>query len=272
MSQQQWQASVSKSGVQSAVVTPMGAERHVTTALLFLVAFSVCMWLDVKTGKDLLLAGGRAYLQLSAVGLGLKYIFTIDSSYPVFISVAIMMLIAAFTASRRARRVPRGFWVALASIAVATVTALSLLVGLQVVKLRPRFVIPIGGIVVGSSMTIAANTMTRLADDFTQRRGQLEAALALGASQWEASLPIIKRAVAVGFGPTIDYTKTVGLIQLPGSMTGMIMGGASPQEAVNLQIVITFLLLGALSLSTIVSALLAAPQFFGRPGQLLETR
>ncbi|CAI5467637.1 unnamed protein product [Closterium sp. Yama58-4] len=210
----------------------MGTERHLATAMLFLVALSVCLWLDVKTATDLLVSGTRAFVQLTAVGLGLKYIFTVDSAHPVFVAVAVMIVIAAYTASRRAKSVPRGFWVALVAVATGTVTALSLLVSLQVVRLRPRFVIPIGGIVVGSSMTIAANTMQRLADDFQQRRGQLEAALALGASQWEASLPLIKRAVAVGFGPTIDYTKTVGIIQLPGSMTGMIMGGASPQEAV----------------------------------------
>ncbi|CAI5463192.1 unnamed protein product, partial [Closterium sp. Yama58-4] len=249
----------------------MGTERHLATAMLFLVALSVCLWLDVKTAADLLVSGTRAFVQLTAVGLGLKYIFTVDSAHPVFVAVAVMIVIAAYTASQRAKSVPRGFWVALVAVATGTVTALSLLVVLQVVRLRPRFVIPIGGIVVGSSMTIAANTMQRLADDFQQRRGQLEAALALGASQWEASLPLIKRAVAVGFGPTIDYTKTVGIIQLPGSMTGMIMGGASPQEAVNLQITITFLLLGALSLSCIVSALLAAPQFFHSHAQLLET-
>ncbi|GJP48246.1 hypothetical protein CLOM_g7547 [Closterium sp. NIES-68] len=192
-SQAQWQAAISKSGVQSAAA-PMGTERHLATAMLFLVALSVCLWLDVKTATDLLVSGTRAFVQLTAVGLGLKYIFTIDSSHPVFVAVAVMVVIASYTASQRAKSVPRGFWVALVAVATGTVTALSLLVSLQVVRLRPRFVIPIGGIVVGSSMTIAANTMQRLADDFEQRRGQLEAALALGASQWEASLPLIKRA------------------------------------------------------------------------------
>ncbi|CAI7884153.1 unnamed protein product [Closterium sp. NIES-54] len=90
--------------------------------------------------------------------------------------------------------------------------------GLVVVPLRPGFVIPIAGLVVGGSMTIAANTMQRLADDFQQRRGEVEAALALGASQWQASLPLIRKAVAVGFGPTLDYIKTYGVIQLPGAM------------------------------------------------------
>ncbi|CAI5956260.1 unnamed protein product [Closterium sp. NIES-64] len=205
----------------------MGTERHLATAMLFLVALSVCLWLDVKTATDLLVSGTRAFVQLTAVGLGLKYIFTVDSAHPVFVAVAVMIVIAAYTASRRAKSVPRGFWVALVAVATGTVTALSLLVSLQVVRLRPRFVIPIGGIVVGSSMTIAANTMQRLADDFQQRRGSIGP----GRKPMEASLPLIKRAVAVDSAPTTDYTKTVGIIQLPGSMTGMIMGGASPQEA-----------------------------------------
>ena len=99
---------------------------------------------------------------------------------------------------------------------------------------------------------------------------QLEAALALGASQSEASLPLIKKAVQVGLGPSLDYTRTVGLVQLPGQLTGMIMGGVSPQEAVNLQIVLTMSFLGSLSLSTVVAALLSAPQFFSRSGQLRD--
>ncbi|GJP54241.1 hypothetical protein CLOM_g13352 [Closterium sp. NIES-68] len=248
----------------------VGHERHVAMIVMFVLALSICLWIDSSTAADLLVAGIRAAVQLSAVGFGLQYIFAIESTAVAYSGVAIMVLAAAHTASRRAKGVSGGFWVALLAVGTAVTSAFLLLTVLQVVRLWPRFVIPIGGIVVGSSMTIAANTMQRLADDFEQRRGQVEAALALGASQWQASLPLVRRALAVGFGPTLDYIKTYGVIQLPGAMVGMLMGGVPPQEAVYLQLTVTFFLLVPLALSTVVSAVFTARKFFSAPGQLAE--
>ncbi|CAI5528407.1 unnamed protein product [Closterium sp. Naga37s-1] len=248
----------------------VGYERHAATAVMFLLALSICLWIDSNTAADVLVAGIRAAAQLSAVGFGLKYIFAVESWEVAYCGVVIMVLAAAHTASKRAKRVAGGSWVALLAIGAAVTLAFSLLAALQVVPLRPGFVIPITGLVVGSSMTIAANTMQRLADDFQQRRGEVEAALALGASQWQASLPLIRKAVAVGFGPTLDYIKTYGVIQLPGAMVGMLMGGMPPQEAVNLQLTVTFFLLVPMALTTVVSAVLTARGFFPAPGQLIE--
>jgi putative ABC transport system permease protein len=120
-------------------------------------------------------------------------------------------------------------------------------------------------------MTVTALVMNRLRNDVKLQRPQIEAALALGATSRQAARGQLRRALATGMMPIIDNTKTVGLISLPGAMTGMILGGASPLEAVQLQIVVMYMLVGAAALSGLTAVFLTHPQFFTRAHQLLAS-
>ncbi|GJP48248.1 hypothetical protein CLOM_g7548 [Closterium sp. NIES-68] len=97
----------------------VGHERHVAMIVMFVLALSICLWIDSSTAADLLVAGIRAAVQLSAVGFGLQYIFAIESTAVAYSGVAIMVLAAAHTASRRAKGVSGGFWVALLAVGTA---------------------------------------------------------------------------------------------------------------------------------------------------------
>lgn len=97
---------------------------------------------------------------------------------------------------------------------------------------------------------------------------QIEASLALGATPWQASKKAVRRALAIGLGPSIDYIKTVGIITLPGAMTGMILGGSSPLDAVGIQIVILYLLTGATSFAALASVFVGLNSFFTTGFQL----
>ena len=122
--------------------------------------------------------------------------------------------------------------VATASVSAGALLTLGLLVLLNVFPFEPRFVIPIAGMVVGNSMVVTGLVMTRLRDDLRLQKARVEAALALGATRRQAANRQLRRALSTGMTPMIDNTKTVGLISLPGAMTGMILAGASPLEAV----------------------------------------
>lgn len=100
---------------------------------------------------------------------------------------------------------------------------------------------------------------------------QVETALALGATPRQATLQQVKRALVIALSPVLDNAKTVGLISLPGAMTGLIMGGASPLEAIQLQIVVMNMLIGASTVSSIMSTYLCWPAFFTKAFQL-ETK
>ncbi|KAJ6968486.1 hypothetical protein NC653_036457 [Populus alba x Populus x berolinensis] len=124
---------------------------------------------------------------------------------------------------------------------------------------------------VGNAMTVTGVAMKRLRDDIKVQMNLVETALALGATPRQATLQQVKRSLVIALSPVLDNAKTVGLISLPGAMTGLIMGGASPLEAIQLQIVVMNMLIGASTVSSIMSTYLCWPAFFTKAYQL-ETK
>lgn len=213
----------------------------------------------------------RAFLQLSVIGFVLEFIFTHDNSVWILMAYLFMVVVAGYTAGQRAKHVPRGKYVAGASILVGTAVTMVLLVLLKVFPFTPRYIIPIAGMMVGNSMTVTGVTMKRLRDDIRTQMSLVETALALGATPRQATLQQVKRSLVIALSPVLDNAKTVGLISLPGAMTGLIMGGASPTEAIQLQIVVMNMLIGASTISSIMSTYLCWPAFFTKAYQIQTT-
>lgn len=213
----------------------------------------------------------RSFLQLSVIGFVLQFIFNQDHAVWIILAYLFMVSVAGYTAGQRAKQVPRGKFVAGASILVGTAVTLVLLVVLNVFPFTPRYIIPVAGMMVGNAMTVTGVTMKRLRDDIKVQMNLVETALALGATPRQATLQQVKRALIIALSPVLDNAKTVGLISLPGAMTGLIMGGASPQEAIQLQIVVMNMLIGASTVSSIMSTYLCWPAFFTAAYQL-ETK
>ncbi|KAJ6750064.1 hypothetical protein OIU85_000671 [Salix viminalis] len=213
----------------------------------------------------------RAFLQLSVIGFVLQFIFSQNHAVWIIIAYIFMVSVAGYTAGQRAKHVPRGKWVAGASILAGTAVTLFLLVILNVFPFTPRYIIPVAGMMVGNAMTVTGITMKRLRDDIKVQMNLVETALALGATPRQATHQQVKRALVIALSPVLDNAKTVGLISLPGAMTGLIMGGASPLEAIQLQIVVMNMLIGASTVSSIMSTYLCWPAFFTKAYQL-ETK
>ncbi len=232
-------------------------------------AIGISRWQRVGLEKDMLVAVVRAFVQLIAIGYALEFIFSREGPFWILLLVAVMVSIAGYTAGKRGKQVPRSVLVATVSISVGAVLTLGLLVVLNVFPFEPRFVIPIAGMVVGNSMAVTALVMTRLRDDLKLQKAQIEAALALGATQRQAANRQMRRALTTGMTPIVDSTKTVGLISLPGAMTGMILAGASPLEAVQFQIIVMYMLVGAAAFSGLTATFLTYRQFFTPAHQLV---
>ncbi|OAY42590.1 protein ALUMINUM SENSITIVE 3 [Manihot esculenta] len=213
----------------------------------------------------------RAFIQLSVIGFVLQFIFNQDRSIWIILAYLFMVSVAGYTAGQRAKHVPRGKYVAGASILAGTAVTMFVLVILNVFPFTPRYIIPVAGMMVGNSMTVTGVTMKRLRDDIKVQMSLVETALALGATPRQATLQQVKRALVIALSPVLDNAKTVGLISLPGAMTGLIMGGASPLEAIQLQIVVMNMLIGASTVSSIMSTYLCWPAFF-TPAYQLETK
>jgi putative ABC transport system permease protein len=235
---------------------------------LVAVAVAVSRWQRAELESDIGISVIRSFLQLTAIGYLIKLIFEQDNLAFVIALITVMVVFGAITARRRARHVPRAFWPLLAALALAGGSTLVLVVALGVFEAEARFLVPVGGMVVGNSMTAAAVALNRLGDEVRASSGQIEATLALGATATQAMLPIIRRSLRSGMIPLIDATKTTGLIFFPGTMVGMLLAGAEPIDAVRLQLILLYTLLGSVALAALTSTALAYRNFFTPAHQL----
>jgi putative ABC transport system permease protein len=246
-----------------------GIERVILSIVFILIAAAVSRWQESDLEKDLLVATFRSFVQLIAIGYVLELVFESDSPPFTLMILLVMIAIAAYTTANRAKKTPHAQAIALLSIGIGSGLTLSLLVVLGVFPFAPQFIIPIGGMIIGNSMTTATLVITRLTSDFNDQRNMIESKLALGATSRQASLTQFQRTIKSAMTPIIDTTKTVGLIKLPGAMTGMILAGASPLEAVQLQIIVMYMLVGAATFTGLIAAYLTYRQFFTPMHQLV---
>ncbi len=236
--------------------------------IFVVVAIGVSRWQQADLEKDLAIATFRSFFQLILIGYALQLIFQQDHPALTLLFLVVMTTIAGRTTARRANKTPRAQTIALLSIGIGSALTLAVLIVLQVFAFVPRDVIPIGGMIIGNAMTTATLVMTRLSDDFRDQRNLIESKLALGATSRQASLGQFQRTLRNALVPIVDTTKTVGLIKLPGAMTGMILAGASPLEAVQLQMIVMYMLVGATTFTGLIAAYLTYRQFFTPAYQL----
>jgi len=241
-------------------------------AALALVAVAVVVSLYVRADleRDIGIAVVRSFIQLTAIGYVIQLIFDEDSLLLVFALIAVMVAFSTYTARSRAAKVPGATLPLALGLALAAVATLGLVVALGIFEPEARFLVPVGGMVVGNAMTASAVALNRLGDEFEDGRGRIEAALALGANAREAALPAVRRSLRSGTITLVDSTKTTGLIFFPGTMVGMLLAGADPIDAVRLQLILLYVLLGSVAISALVSTSLAYRGFFTSEHQLRE--
>ena len=246
-----------------------GIERVLLSVAFVVIAAAISRWQSSDLEKDLAIAAARSFIQLIAIGYALELVF--EMNYPIFTFAILLLMISigGRTSGARAKQTPNGVLVALLAIGIGSSLTIAILVLLGVFDFVPQDIIPIGGMIVGTSMTTATLVITRLSSDFHDQRDLIESKLALGATGRQASLYQFQRVISGAMTPIIDTTKTVGLIKLPGAMTGMILAGASPLEAVQLQIIVMYMLVGAATFTGLIAAWLTYRQFFSPAHQLV---
>ncbi len=237
---------------------------------LVALAAAISRWRGADLERDIALATVRSFVQLTLVGYAIKLIFDADTIWLVLALLAVMVLFGAITARARAGKVPEAFWPLLLALALAGATTLGLVVALGIFDPTPRYLVPVGGMVIGNAMTAAAVALDRLGDEMEDSRARIEATLALGATAREAAQPTVRRALRSGMIALVDSTKTTGLIFFPGTMVGMLLAGASPTDAVRLQLILLYALLGSVSISALAATALVYRNFFTPSAQLRE--
>jgi UDP-glucose/iron transport system permease protein len=224
--------------------------------ILVAVAVGLSFWQGLRLERDMLWATGRALVQLLAVGYVLKYIVEPDT--PIiwaWVWVVLMLLVASFTARRRAPEVPGIMSLTLGATAASAALSLFVVFGLGIYPVVGRAVVPIAGMMIGNSIGSIVVASRRILGELADRRPEVEARLALGQPWQEASKPFVRSALRTALTSQIESTKAVGLVFLPGAMTGLILAGADPVDAVLVQAAIMYLILGCVATNVVLIGL-----------------
>ena len=229
----------------------------------------------LRLERELAWGAVRAAAQLIAIGYLLRALFANERPGWVILALTVMLLVAAWTSARRIMRGPASralLLYALASIAAGAATAL-LPVFVFIVPPRPwfeaRYLVPIGGMMLSSSMNVVAQVLERLFASARAESATIEQLLALGATPQQALAPYTRAALRAAMIPTVNGLLTVGLVALPGMMTGQIVGGVAPEQAVRYQIVIMYQLVATTAISGALAARLARRLLFTPEAQLI---
>jgi putative ABC transport system permease protein len=220
------------------------------------VAVGLSLWQGLRLEKDMLWATGRALVQLLAVGYVLLYI--VDEDTPIvwaWVWVVLMLLVASFTVRRRAPEVPGIMRLTLGATSASAALSLFVVFGLGMYPVVGRAVVPIAGMMIGNSIGSIVVASRRILGELADRRPEVEARLALGQPWQEASKPFVRSALRTALTSQIENTKAVGLVFLPGAMTGLILAGADPVDAVLVQAALMYLILGCVATNVVIIGL-----------------
>ncbi|NLB53709.1 MAG: iron export ABC transporter permease subunit FetB [Syntrophomonadaceae bacterium] len=253
---------------------PISNWQLILSLVLVLITGLVSMLMKLGLFKSLLWGTFRAFIQLMLIGYLLTFIFELNNLLIIIAIILLMSFIASREATRRVTKI--AFNPSISSF--LTLTASTFLVGIIVVVLiiapepwySARIVIPIFGMILGNSMNAVALALDRMHSEIYAHIDQVEQMLAFGATPWEASRYYIRKAVEAGMTPTINSLMVVGLVSLPGMMTGQILAGMDPSEAVRYQFVVLIMIAAAVAIACLLIVSLTYKKMFNDDMALSE--
>jgi putative ABC transport system permease protein len=238
----------------------------VTVYSLLLMSIGLAHLLKARQSKDIFWSGLRMFVQLLVVGYVLHLVFALESALPVLLILIVMIGFAIQTIGARIQdKMPHFYRVVGTAILFGcggmTFFFCTLVIGLKP-WYDPRYLIPLAGMVIGNSMTGATLAVERLAAEFRERREEIEAALCLGSSVQLAAEPAVSSAFRAALIPSVNAMAAMGLVFLPGMMTGQILSGTEPLIAVKYQIAIMCVITGSVALTTFLILRLGYRSYF----------
>lgn len=262
--------------MQSEGAIPIDAWHLALSAVFVLAAGALSVALSLGIEKRLAIASLRTVVQLLLIGYVLQWVFALREPFLVLALLTLMIALASRAAVDRSTRRYRGVH----AIAFATLALTGLATTLGTTQLvirvdpwwRPQYVVPLLGMVLGNGLTGISLCLDDLLASFAEQRDKVEAELALGATRWEAARDPVRQSIRRGLIPMINAMSVVGIVSLPGMMTGQILEGADPLRAVRYQIVIMFMLAGATAFGCMLLALATYRRLFNARHQLRAER
>ncbi|MDE0583457.1 MULTISPECIES: ABC transporter permease [Planococcus] len=240
------------------------------TLIFVLIPLLLSKTLNLGLGRDMTVATIRSIIQLLAVGYVLKFVFDSESLLYIFLMVALMIVAATHNAQKKGAAIQGITWKIAVTLIFVEVLTQGILIGFNITPATAQYIIPISGMVIGNSMVLSILFLNRFTAEVEDHQDQTELILSLGGTPKQAIHRQLINSIKASMIPTIESQKTVGLVQLPGMMSGQIIAGADPIQAVQFQLLIMFLLLTTAAVTSVFLGYLSYPTLFNKRMQLLK--
>ncbi len=254
-------------------VLEIGPWQLLLALVFILAAGATSLYHGLRLEKDLLMGTVRTFLQLFILGYVLKFVFQLNSPWLVMAVLLFMTVFAArIIRSRIKEKQIAFFWPMMISMVISYALAAVLITGVIIGARpwwKPQYFIPLSGMLIGNSMNAVAISLDRLLGDLKERRQEVEMMLSLGADYHEAAGNMVRNAMRAGMIPAINSMMAVGVVFIPGMMTGQILAGADPLTAIRYQIVVMVMLVGATAMLSFLGVRIVLRLCFGPAQQLL---
>ncbi|HCZ8366202.1 TPA: iron export ABC transporter permease subunit FetB [Staphylococcus aureus] len=240
------------------------------TALLLVIPIIISYKEGLHIIKDLIVATVRAVVQLIILGFLLHYIFKINDKWLLVLCVFVIIVNASWnTISRSSPVMHHVFLISFVAIFVGTALPLAGTIATGAIQFTANEVIPIGGMLANNGLIAINLACQNLDRAFVQDGTNIESKLSLAATPKLASKGAIRESIRLAIVPTIDSVKTYGLVSIPGMMTGLIIGGVPPLQAIKFQLLVVFIHTTATIMSALIATYLSYGQFFNARHQLV---
>lgn len=240
------------------------------TALLLVIPIIISYKEGLHIIKDLIVATLRAVVQLIILGFLLHYIFKINDKWLLILCVLVIIINASWnTISRASPVMHHVFWISFLAIFIGTALPFAGTVATGAIHFTANEVIPIGGMLANNGLIAINLAYQNLDRAFVQDGTNIESKLSLAATPKLASKGAIRESIRLAIVPTIDSVKTYGLVSIPGMMTGLIIGGVPPLQAIKFQLLVVFIHTTATIMSALIATYLSYGQFFNARHQLV---
>jgi len=220
--------------------------------------------------KDTIIATVRSIIQLLIVGYLLQYVFDAEKMIYTILMIGLMIVAATQNARKKGVTIKGITWKLVVTYLFVEVLTQVILLGLNITPATPQYIIPISGMVVGNSMVLSILFLNRFTAEVETHQKETELILSLGGTPKQAVHRQLIDSIKASTIPTIEKQKTIGLVQLPGMMSGQIIAGADPVQAVQFQLLVLFLLLTTAVITSILVGYLSYPTLFNERMQMLK--
>ena len=229
-------------------------------------------YLKLGLTKDILVATIRSIIQLIAVGYILTFVFEGDNAIYIILMILLMIAAASQNIVKKGKGIPHITWIIILALVVVEAFSMTMLIAFNIIPFTPQYVIPISGMIIGNTMVLSLLFLNKFKAEISQNDEVIELILSFGGTPEDAIKTSLKSAIKTSMIPTIEAQKTMGLVQLPGMMSGLIIGGGDPLEAVMYQLLILFLILNTAAVASVLVGYLSYRNLFNERMQFIGIR